>query len=114
MDKRILTMQKEILKNLLIITGFSVLVGCIPAVIYVLFAFHGNWPYAQVIVLISKLPPLNHGTFYAVFILYLFKPCRKAVVKMLMDLKSILIKALPICWSSNSTDTVVMSAINVN
>uniref|UniRef100_A0A1I8AM92 G_PROTEIN_RECEP_F1_2 domain-containing protein n=1 Tax=Steinernema glaseri TaxID=37863 RepID=A0A1I8AM92_9BILA len=97
MEKKTLHMQKEIQRNLLIITGWSVVVGCIPNVVYVTFVCHGKWPYARVAVLISILFPLNHGTFYALFILYLFKPYRKAMVDMAKAFQKYARKVLPLC-----------------
>uniref|UniRef100_A0A1I8AMC0 G_PROTEIN_RECEP_F1_2 domain-containing protein n=1 Tax=Steinernema glaseri TaxID=37863 RepID=A0A1I8AMC0_9BILA len=113
MKKKTLHMQKEIQRNLLVITGWSVLVGFIPMFIFILFVCHGKWPYARSIALISMMLPLNHGTFYAALILYLFKPYRKAIVDILKAFKSISIKALPICCSRKITNTVVMSGKNV-
>uniref|UniRef100_A0A1I8ANG0 G_PROTEIN_RECEP_F1_2 domain-containing protein n=1 Tax=Steinernema glaseri TaxID=37863 RepID=A0A1I8ANG0_9BILA len=110
MEKKTLRMQKEIQRNLLIITGWSVLVGCVPAVIYATFICHGKWPYARVIAMISMLFPLNHGTFYAIFILYLFKPYRKAMVDMAKEFQKCARKALPLCCPTTTNVVLPISA----
>uniref|UniRef100_A0A1I7ZY56 G_PROTEIN_RECEP_F1_2 domain-containing protein n=1 Tax=Steinernema glaseri TaxID=37863 RepID=A0A1I7ZY56_9BILA len=89
MEKTTLSMQKEVLKNLMIITGASVCIGSLPLFIYTLFACNPRWPFARTVSLISMLFPLNHGTVYAVLIFYLFKPYRKAIADMAMALKNI-------------------------
>uniref|UniRef100_A0A1I8AMT4 G_PROTEIN_RECEP_F1_2 domain-containing protein n=1 Tax=Steinernema glaseri TaxID=37863 RepID=A0A1I8AMT4_9BILA len=102
MKKKTLHMQKEIQRNLLIITGWFVLVGFIPMFIYILFVCHGKWPYARTAVLISILIPMNHGSFYAIFILYLFKPYRKAMVDIVKAFQKYARKVLPLCCPTNT------------
>uniref|UniRef100_A0A1I7Y8Z6 G_PROTEIN_RECEP_F1_2 domain-containing protein n=1 Tax=Steinernema glaseri TaxID=37863 RepID=A0A1I7Y8Z6_9BILA len=103
MDKKTLTIQKEVLKNLLIITGASVFFGTLPLIIYVVFACKGKWPFARLIVLIAMLFPLNHGSIYALLILYLFKPYRRTIADMAKAFLRVFKTPLRICRPSNST-----------
>uniref|UniRef100_A0A1I8A347 G_PROTEIN_RECEP_F1_2 domain-containing protein n=1 Tax=Steinernema glaseri TaxID=37863 RepID=A0A1I8A347_9BILA len=80
MSKATLLLQKEILKNLLLITGSALLFASLPFVVVVFSIYNSKMPCARIIFSSAVLFPLNFGTIYALLILTLFKSYRKAVV----------------------------------
>uniref|UniRef100_A0A1I7Y901 G_PROTEIN_RECEP_F1_2 domain-containing protein n=1 Tax=Steinernema glaseri TaxID=37863 RepID=A0A1I7Y901_9BILA len=82
MEKKTLLMQKEILKNLIIITATAVFLGGLPLAVVVFYFYNGKLPLARNITSASMMISLNFGTFYAIVILIRFKYYRKAVVDM--------------------------------
>uniref|UniRef100_A0A1I7Y3R7 G_PROTEIN_RECEP_F1_2 domain-containing protein n=1 Tax=Steinernema glaseri TaxID=37863 RepID=A0A1I7Y3R7_9BILA len=79
MSKTTLLLQKEIVKNLLIVTGSALFFASLPLVVAVFFIYNSKLPNARTIVSGLLLIILNFGTFYAILILTLFKSYRKAV-----------------------------------
>uniref|UniRef100_A0A1I7ZXQ9 G_PROTEIN_RECEP_F1_2 domain-containing protein n=1 Tax=Steinernema glaseri TaxID=37863 RepID=A0A1I7ZXQ9_9BILA len=86
MEKKTLHLQKEIMKNLLIISGVAVFLGCVPLVVMIFCVYNGRFPFAREITAIGMLITLNFGTIYALLILYRFRCYKKAVVDMIMRL----------------------------
>uniref|UniRef100_A0A1I7YMZ8 G_PROTEIN_RECEP_F1_2 domain-containing protein n=1 Tax=Steinernema glaseri TaxID=37863 RepID=A0A1I7YMZ8_9BILA len=90
MDWRALRLHNEILKNLLIITATAVMLGGIPLTVAVFYIYNSRLAFAQSIVSILVLLPLNFGTIYAILILTLFKSYRNAVVNIACSLLNVL------------------------
>uniref|UniRef100_A0A1I7XXA9 G_PROTEIN_RECEP_F1_2 domain-containing protein n=1 Tax=Steinernema glaseri TaxID=37863 RepID=A0A1I7XXA9_9BILA len=80
LEKKTISMQKEVQNNLLIITGAAILVGGLPLLVHTTYVTHSKWPFAREIVSASVLISLNYGTIYAILVLFLFKSYRKVVL----------------------------------
>uniref|UniRef100_A0A1I8AM59 G_PROTEIN_RECEP_F1_2 domain-containing protein n=1 Tax=Steinernema glaseri TaxID=37863 RepID=A0A1I8AM59_9BILA len=84
MNKKTLSLQKEILRNLIIIIGNSLILGGVPfATVVLYFLYHINAPLQRIVTSCATLFTLNFRTVYAVLILFLFKTYRKAVLVLL-------------------------------
>uniref|UniRef100_A0A1I8AMZ4 G_PROTEIN_RECEP_F1_2 domain-containing protein n=1 Tax=Steinernema glaseri TaxID=37863 RepID=A0A1I8AMZ4_9BILA len=81
-----LSLQRKVLKNLLTITGTSVLLGGLPLILAVVYIYNSKLPSARTVVSSLLLMLLNFGTIYCVLILYLFKAYRRAVIGMIRSL----------------------------
>uniref|UniRef100_A0A1I7ZY96 G_PROTEIN_RECEP_F1_2 domain-containing protein n=1 Tax=Steinernema glaseri TaxID=37863 RepID=A0A1I7ZY96_9BILA len=106
MNKKTHSVQKEILRNLIIITGTAVILGCVPFTAVVLFFMcHINVALQRTVTSCATLFTLNFGTVYAVLILSLFKTYRKAVLGLLR--RSLAVST--VCCPNN----VISPALNV-
>uniref|UniRef100_A0A1I7YPA8 G_PROTEIN_RECEP_F1_2 domain-containing protein n=1 Tax=Steinernema glaseri TaxID=37863 RepID=A0A1I7YPA8_9BILA len=80
MSKATLLLQKEILKNLLIVTVTALFIGSLPLTVVVFYVYNNKLPFARTIASCALLFTANFGTIYVFLILTLFKSYRKAVV----------------------------------
>uniref|UniRef100_A0A1I8ALB3 G_PROTEIN_RECEP_F1_2 domain-containing protein n=1 Tax=Steinernema glaseri TaxID=37863 RepID=A0A1I8ALB3_9BILA len=78
MEKKTLSMQKEILRNLLITAGIAASLGGTPLVIALFYLYNNQLPFSQAIVSGSLVITLNFGTLYASLVLSRFKAYREA------------------------------------
>uniref|UniRef100_A0A1I7YNT3 G_PROTEIN_RECEP_F1_2 domain-containing protein n=1 Tax=Steinernema glaseri TaxID=37863 RepID=A0A1I7YNT3_9BILA len=90
MKKKTLTLQKEVLKNLQIITATAVIVGGLPPLVIVYYLCNSKLPFAREITAVLMLVTLNFGTVYAVLILALFKSYRQAVTNITRSFTNVL------------------------
>uniref|UniRef100_A0A1I8AUM8 G_PROTEIN_RECEP_F1_2 domain-containing protein n=1 Tax=Steinernema glaseri TaxID=37863 RepID=A0A1I8AUM8_9BILA len=108
MSKTTLLLQKEIVKNLLIITGSALFFASLPFVVVVFFIYNSKLPFAWIIVSNALLFPLNFGTVYALLIFILFKSYRKTVVDIVRSVLQAFKRACAVCKTSQDTSSTVM------
>uniref|UniRef100_A0A1I8AMK8 G_PROTEIN_RECEP_F1_2 domain-containing protein n=1 Tax=Steinernema glaseri TaxID=37863 RepID=A0A1I8AMK8_9BILA len=92
MEKTTLSMQKEVLKNLLITTGVAFFLGDIPLFILIFYLYNNKLPFARTIASGLMLCTVNFGTVYALVILVRFKPYREAFLDLARSARNILRK----------------------
>uniref|UniRef100_A0A1I8A9Y3 G_PROTEIN_RECEP_F1_2 domain-containing protein n=1 Tax=Steinernema glaseri TaxID=37863 RepID=A0A1I8A9Y3_9BILA len=113
MQERTLNIQKEILKNLVIITSTAVLLGGLPVIFIVFYLCNGKLPFAREITSCLMLFVLNYGTLYAILILMLFKSYRKAAADIVGSLMSMLKRMVSLAQpSSDVSPNVVLHRVN--
>uniref|UniRef100_A0A1I7Z1W2 G_PROTEIN_RECEP_F1_2 domain-containing protein n=1 Tax=Steinernema glaseri TaxID=37863 RepID=A0A1I7Z1W2_9BILA len=78
MEKKTLSMQKEVLKNLLITAGIAAFLGGTPLLVLVFYVYNSHLPFARAILSGSLVITLNFGTLYASLVLARFKAYREA------------------------------------
>uniref|UniRef100_A0A1I7Y978 G_PROTEIN_RECEP_F1_2 domain-containing protein n=1 Tax=Steinernema glaseri TaxID=37863 RepID=A0A1I7Y978_9BILA len=105
MEKRTLQLQKDIMKNLLTITGIAVFSGSVPIALAFFYFYNNKLPYARIIINASILLMLNFGTLYAILILSIFKTYRKAVIAMATKFKKLLYRAFRVGQIYHTTPT---------
>ncbi|KAK0400491.1 hypothetical protein QR680_015277 [Steinernema hermaphroditum] len=85
----ILGNHKRILKILVTITIFPVLFGAVPLVLVIVTAIDPHMSYAEEICAIAIVVIANHGTLYAICLILVVEPYRKAAKHILPYFKSL-------------------------
>uniref|UniRef100_A0A1I8ALG1 G protein-coupled receptor n=2 Tax=Steinernema glaseri TaxID=37863 RepID=A0A1I8ALG1_9BILA len=102
MEKKTLSMQRQVLKNLLITAGMSAFVGVLPLIIIIFYVYNNHFPFARAIVSGSLVITLNFGTLYAGLVLVRFKAYREALLNLIRSARNALQVLLGLSKMSNN------------